>query len=443
MMWPLPYKIPLLSPHQAAVYWKASQGSLAVLCGGPGCGKTFAAVGIIKAVLDTYGHGQIAIAAPTGKAAVRISEVMQGYGISLRARTIHSLLKVATQSERGGWTFEHDETNPLPHKFIVVDEASMIDCGLASAFFRACGTGTHVLLVGDIGQLPPVGHGAPLRDLIAAGVPTGELTEVRRNSGQIVAACHQIRQGKPFQVCPRLDPDAGQNLVLLPAGSPATAIEKVIKTIKAMGHKGLVDPVWDCQVIVAVNAKSQLGRKAVNKELQGALNPNGTRAGNNPFRVNDKIVCLRNGFYPVVEDAPDGFNSEAGDGKVFTANGEQAAVKHVEPSLTIAQLDSPARLIKIPRGRDDGEEGGAGCQWDLAYAISCHKSQGSEWSVVFTILDEYPGARMVCSREWLYTSLSRAKLACFLVGKLGTAHAMIQREAIRKRKTFLKELITG
>ena len=96
-------------------------------------------------------------------------------------------------------------------------------------------------------------------------------------------------------------------------------------------------------------------------------------------------------------------------------------------------------MIKIPRG----EEGGSGCSWDLAYGTSCHKAQGSEWPVVFVVLDEYPGARRVCSREWLYTGMSRAKVACFLVGKLGTAHGMIRREAIRKRKTFLKELITG
>lgn len=428
-----------VSEHQAAKLREALTRPLAIFSGGPGTGKTYSAAKLIGRILETHGDGQIAIAAPTGKAAVRISEVMQGYGIGLRARTIHSLLKVSASSERGGWSFEHDETNPLPFKFIIVDESSMIDTGLAAAFFRACGPGTHVLLVGDTGQLAPVGHGRPLYDLIAAGVPTGELTEVRRNSGQIVAACHRIRQGQTFSVCPRLEPDEGLNLVMLPAGSPNAAIAKVIATIKAIGRKGLVDPIWDCQVIVAVNAKSPLGRKNINKELQAALNPTGTRAGDNPFRVNDKIVCLQNGFYPVVEDAPGGLNDEASDGKVFVANGEQAAVKHVEPNITIAQLDAPARMIKIPRG----EEGGSGCSWDLAYGTSCHKAQGSEWPVVFVVLDEYPGARRVCSREWLYTGMSRAKVACFLVGKLGTAHGMIRREAIRKRKTFLKELITG
>ncbi len=436
-----------VSDHQREKLTEALACPLAIFTGGPGTGKTYSAARVIGEIIRLHGDGGIAICAPTGKAAVRITEVMNGYGINLRAQTIHSLLGVCAQSRVDGWGFEHDGNNPLPFRFIVVDEASMIDANLAASLFLACAKGTHVLLVGDTGQLPPVGHGAPLRDLIAAGVPTGELIEVRRNSGDIVHACHQIRNGKQFMPSPVLDPDAGRNLRLLPAVSPDAALERIVKTIRALGNRGLVNPIWGCQVIVAVNAKSQLSRAAVNERLQKELNPGGERAGNNPFRVGDKIVCLKNSWMPVVEDAPSGFNAETNRtdganqdaGKVFVANGEQAAVKHVAPQLTIAQLDAPARLIKVPRGSDG--EGGTGCQWDLAYGISCHKSQGSEWPVVLVVLDESSGARMVCSREWLYTAMSRAKKACFLIGKLGTAHGMIQREAIRKRKTFLMELI--
>jgi hypothetical protein len=335
---------------------------------------------------------------------------------------------------------------------LLVHNCSMIDTDLAAALFRSCATGTHMLLIGDTGQLPPVGHGAPLRDLIAAGVPTGRLTEIRRNSGAVVHACHEIRAGRRFQVCPQLRPEAGENLRVLPAVSSKAALEKIVQTIRSIGSKGLANPVWECQVIVAVNAKSELSRQAVNQRLQAELNPGGGRAAGNPFRVGDKIVCLKNSFLPVVEDAPPEFNQEEDDGKVFVANGEQGCVKHVQSKLTIAQLDGPPRLIKIPRGTNTDSQGdgdgansdesaATGCQWDLAYGISCHKSQGSEWPVVLVALDEYPGARLVCSREWLYTAISRAKLACFLVGKLATGHGMIQREAIRKRKTFLRELI--
>lgn len=446
-----------VSEHQREQLGQALTCPLSVFGGGPGCGKTYVAARVIAKLIRVHGSDQVAVAAPTGKAAVRITELMNGYGVQLRARTIHSLLRVASKSEGDGWGFEHNESNPLPHKFIVVDESSMIDVDLSAAFFRACGPGSHVLLVGDTGQLPPVGHGAPLRDLIAAGVPTGILTEIRRNAGDIVKACHQIRGGRGFEVSKVLDPDNGQNLRLLPAVSSRAALEQIVQKIKSIGNRNLANPVWECQVIVAVNQKSELSRKAVNERLQQELNPGGERAAGNPFRVGDKIVCLKNGFYPVVEDAPKTFNVEQEDSKVFVANGEQAAVRRVEPKLTVAQLDAPARLIKIPRGvgqdgMDDGSgsqggDGGTddasatGCQWDLAYGISCHKAQGSEMKVVFVILDEYPGARMICDRSWIYTAMSRAKCVCYVVGKLPTALSMIQRDNIGKRKTFLVELI--
>jgi exodeoxyribonuclease V alpha subunit len=427
---------------------KALTAPIAIFTGGPGTGKTYSAARLIDLLQKIHGTGVVAVCAPTGKAAVRITEAMQNYGIDLRARTIHSLLGVASRSEGDGWGFQHDENNPLPFRFVVVDEASMIDVDLFAALCRACGPSTHLLLVGDTGQLPPVGHGAPLRDLIAAGVPCGELTEVRRNSGQIVKACHQIRQGHMFEASRELRPELGDNLKFLPASSSSAALDRIVQAIRAIARKRLADPVWECQVIVAVNDRSELSRKAVNQRLQHELNPAGQQADGNPFRCGDKIVCLKNGFYPVLQDAPPSFNEGAMEGRVFVANGEQGCVKHVETTLTVVQLSAPSRLVKVPRGGQqtdnnggDTEESAAGCQWDLAYGISCHKSQGSEWKVVLVALDEYAGARMVCSRSWIYTAMSRAKLACLLVGKEQTAYGMIQRDAIQRRKTFLKELI--
>lgn len=444
-----------VSEHQLEKLQQALYAPLALFTGGPGTGKTYSGAQVLAVVRKQHGADMVAVAAPTGKAAVRITEAMTQFGISIRAKTIHSLLGVESHSESGGWGFKHNAANPLPYKFIIVDEASMIDTDLAAALFSACAPGTHMLLIGDTAQLPPVGHGAPLRDLIAAGVPNGELTEIRRNSGDIVRACHEIRQGKLFTTSGAFDPDAGLNLRLRPACSSQAALDQVVKTLRTIATSRMAHPVRDCQVIVAVNDKSELSRRAVNKRLQQELNPGGYGVSGNPFRVGDKIVCLRNGFFPVVEDAPSHFNQEENDGKVFVANGEQGFVKHVELKITIAQLEAPSRLVKIPRGGGDAadsQSGGdgdnsdkpsaTGCQWDLAYAISAHKSQGSEWPVVLVALDEYPGARMVCSREWIYTSISRAKKACFLVGKIATAHGMVHRQAIAKRKTFLKELIT-
>jgi exodeoxyribonuclease V alpha subunit len=436
-----------VSDHQRLTLAGALARPLAVFTGGPGTGKTYSAARLIEEIITKYGMQHLAVAAPTGKAAVRITEVMRSHKIALRARTIHSLLGVESNTRTGGWAFTHNENCPLPYKFIVVDEASMIDTDLCASLFRACASSTHVLLVGDVGQLPPVGHGAPLRDLIGAGVPTGELTEIRRNSGKIVESCHEIRGGKRFRVCSRLNPAAGENLGLVSATDAKKAVERIVQTLKHLALHGLAEPVWECQVVCAVNRKSALSRKDINKRLQLELNPDGEQAKGNPFRVMDKIVCLKNGFYPVVEDAPREYNEEANeDGKVFVANGEQAEVVEVQPRITMARLTAPKRWIKIPRGNSneneqDEDDAGTGCKWDLAYAISCHKSQGSEWPVVLVALDEYPGARMVCSREWLYTAISRAKKVCYLVGKLETGHSMVLRQAIRKRKTFLAEAI--
>jgi exodeoxyribonuclease V alpha subunit len=442
-----------VTEHQREEAQKATAASIGILAGSPGTGKTYTLARVVGRIGELVGLDMVAVCAPTGKAAVRISEALEGYQIRKTASTIHRLLGVASRSVGDGWGFAHDELNPLPHKWIIVDESSMIDTDLMASLLRACAQGAHVLLVGDVNQLPPVGHGAPLRDMIAAGVPTGELKKIERNWGTIVQACADIRDGKRWQSVEQLDPDAGQNLKLLPAASGEAAVERIVETIQKIRDAQLFDPVWGVQVIVAVNKKSPLSRRDLNKRLQGELNPAGIRVGSNPFRIGDKIVCLKNSLMPVVTDAPLDCNRDAIDDKVFVANGELGRVVAVADKLTTVSLDAPKRLIKIPRGTENGDdqaEGNdtdnsaatsTGCQWDLAYAISCHKSQGSEFPCVIVALDEYPGARRICSREWLYTAISRAKGVCFMVGKRGIADSMCFQRAITKRKTFLKDLI--
>lgn len=443
-----------LTEHQQTQLAVALKSSVCVLAGSPGTGKTFTIARLIGRIIELCGPESIAVCAPTGKAAVRITQALDSYGIRKSATTIHRLLGVASRTAGEGWGFAHDENNPLLQNWIIVDEASMIDTDLMAGLLRACGTGTHLLLVGDVNQLPPVGHGAPLRDLILAGIPTGELTKIERNWGTIVQACADIRDGKKWQTVKSIDPDQGHNLKLLPAASGLAAVETIVETIRKIKATGIADPVWDVQVIVAVNKKSDLSRKALNARLQGELNPNGQRVGNNPFRVGDKIVCLKNSLMPAADNAPSDANRDIVDGKIFVANGELARVVSVAEKLTTVSLESPKRLVKIPRGTDNGDgdkdesddsasAGGTGCSWDLAYAISCHKSQGSEFPIVIVALDEYLGSRRVCSREWLYTAISRAKMICFLVGKRHIADGMCSQRAISKRKTFLKELIHG
>lgn len=444
-----------LSEHQLENLGLATSGGLiGILAGSPGTGKSFTAAVLIRELIREHGEHAVAVAAPTGKAAVRVTEAMERYAIPLRATTIHRLLGVES-NDGGGWSFRHNESCPLPLKFIVVDESSMIDAGLMASLLAARGSGTHVLFIGDPYQLPPVGHGAPLRDMIAAGLPCGELKEIRRNAGAIVRACAEIRDKSTFAGCRALDLDAGENLLVVEANSPESQIARLESLYESVSKQGRRNPIWDVQVLVPVNARSPLARKKLNAHLQGLLNPAGEQAAGNPFRVGDKIICTKNGWLP--SDDPE--HPEANpDGKVAVANGEMGEVLEVAPKLTIAKMSSPDRVVKIPRGAaDSGEEkqsdSGAdngnnettdtGCNWDLAYAISVHKSQGSEFPLAVVMIDEYRGARMVCSREWWYTAISRAKEACILIGKETTAVAQCRRTAIKLRKTFLAERVAA
>lgn len=426
-----------ITDHQREHLHKALQGTIGILGGSPGTGKTFALAALAKYLCSTLGPEQVLIGAPTGKAAVRVSENLARYGLPLRARTWHSLLIL----------LERYKTKHFGAKVLIGDETSMNDTDLTAAIFRARAAGTHVLLVGDINQLPPVGHGAPLRDMIAAGLPYGELREIMRSTGGIVETCAAIRDGKPWQ--------PGDNLRLTAVGNPEGQIQAMLAELKEQSFRASIDPIWDCQVLVPVNKKSPLARRELNKILQAELNPNGGTPGC-PFREGDKIVNTKNGYFPIgghvdLENEDTATNER---NEVYVANGELAEVLEVEEKMMIARLSNPDRTVRIPRGKavepDDvaaSEEGGetettgTGCSWELGYALSVHKSQGSDWDTVIVMIDEYPGARMVCSREWLYTAISRAKKQCVLIGSKETANGMCRRLAIRNRKTLLKERI--
>lgn len=443
-MWPSVASVPNISPHQQEQLAQALRGSLAILGGSPGTGKTFTAANVVRAIAHQFGLANIAIGAPTGKAAVRVTEALNAYGLPLRARTWHSLLGVESRADRGGWGFKHCEKDPLPFKVLIGDETSMNDTDLMASVFRARSVGCHVLLVGDVNQLPPVGHGAPLRDMIAAGLPYGELREIKRNSGGVVEACAAIRDGQRWQ--------PGDNLSLVETRDADQQKAEMLRQLHAATAAGL-DPIWDCQVLAAVNAKSPLSRKELNKVLQAELNSSGGQPGC-IFRVGDKIVNTKNGYFKAI-DAERGEDIQTNDqGDVYVANGELAQVLEVAEKYIVAKLSNPHRVVSIPRGKasQDSEaddlDGGSeqdrtatGCSWDLGYCLSTHKAQGSEFAWVIVMGDEYPGARMVCSREWLYTAISRAKSRCVLIGKQATFDAMARRVALGNRKTLLKERI--
>ena len=411
-------------------------------------GKTYTAARLIGRIIELCGSDSIAVACPTGKAAVRISEALDSYGVKKTASTIHRLLGVASRTAGEGWGFMHDESSPLPFKYVVIDEGSMIDTDLFAALLRAMPAGAHLLIVGDVNQLPPVGHGAPLRDMLSAGVPAGELREIHRNAGTIVRVCAAIRDGKPWKFDRELDPDAGHNMKLTVTRSNAESQDEIVVALKRLAGLGF-DPVWDCQVLVSVNRKSELSRVEMNRRLQGELNPTGERVNGCPFRVGDKIIRIRrNTLMPCVEDCGPDENREAVDGKVLVCNGEMGRTVAVEAKRIFARFPAPQRFIVIPFGKaeenengDDEEAGGNGCDFDLGYACTVHKFQGSESKIILYGLDDSGGAMRLGCRELFYTGISRGKLFDLVFGKSQTAAAMCLRRIITKRKTFLAEMI--
>lgn len=423
-LWPSTDSLELADDHQKSALKGTFRGTFGVLGGGPGTGKTFTAAEVIKAWIKEHGASKIAIGAPTGKAAVRITEAMQTAGLNLQARTWHSLLGI----ERGSWRYHG--RNKWPYKLIVGDEESMKDTRLACAVMDARPKGAHYLACGDVNQITPIAPGAPLRDIILADMPYGELTEIKRNSGGIVEACAAIRQGEAWE--------PSDNLHMLATKTPDGSIASILETIHK-SHEDGFNSIWDCQVVVPLNSNSPLSRHRLNRVLQLELNNNSPTSVGDVFRPGDKIVNTQNCEY---ED-------EITKVPHYVANGELAEVLRVEPKFIVASLQSPERVIKIPKGKqvavrdgvDSDKPDVTGCSWELGYALSVHKAQGSEWPVVITVIDEYPSARMVCSREWVYTAISRAKVNQYLVGRKLTADKFCRRIALNDRKTFLREKI--
>lgn len=439
-----------LTDHQFGKIQPILRSPVAILAGTPGTGKTFTAAAILREVLRTLPTDLIAVCAPTGKAAVRITAAMQRYRLPLTATTIHRLLMGGP-----GGDFAHGPHNPIGQRVVVVDETSMVDANLMAALLSALPGGCHVLLVGDPFQLPPVGHGAPLRDLIAAGVPTALLTEIKRNAGLIVEACRDIKDGKPFTDAAGKFSDApAENLKLMHVDEPADQVAALLSVLGSCPARG-IDPIWDTQVIVARNDETPVSRKLLNPVLQNMLNParDGEPADrrNDKYRVGDKFICLRNqrltgmvlrdggdttdvGAYEKATGQPaDGTGEEATPPQAYVANGDQGRVLAVSPAKIVVEFQAPRRLVVIDEKPADNKD------FDLAYAITCHKSQGSEWPFVIYLVDKNRWG--VACREHIYTGISRASKMCLILGDRGTCMKMILRVNLGKRKTFLKELI--
>jgi hypothetical protein len=420
------------------------------------------AAALRQLVAGKFDLDQVRVCAPTGKASSRAYEAMRDNGVDVRATTIHQLLEVDRNGHDGdGWGFKRNRDNPLDCRVVIIDETSMVDVVLLASLLDACAGGTNVLCVGDSHQLPPVGNGAPLRDLLASGVvPFGELTEVRRNAGSIVRGCAAIKAGTAVRFDAKLDhtADDPKNLRIIdvPADQVANTIEDVLRVMKA---KLGFDPVWETQVITGLNEKGDSSRVTLNARLGRLLNPDGVGAKGNPFRVGDKVVCRRNSWLKCVAasvrnlhpsmagnaDAYLPYPFDLGEGvKVdewYVANGEFGRVVAVSEKASVIRfglMDTPLIEVKVgKRGDAGGDNSVKTDDFEPAWAATCHLMQGSETPCVIACID--PAAKSIADKSFWYTAISRAKKACILIGPKVVFDRQVKKQSMNRRKTFLCE----
>ena len=379
-------------------------GRLSILTGGPGTGKT-ASMGTVVDVLRDRGK-TVRLCAPTGKAARRLSETT-----GADATTIHRLLEWVP-----GEGFTRDRENPIAGAdVLIVDEASMLSVRLAQSLLDAVGPRTHVLLVGDVDQLAPVGPGRVLEDLIDAGVvPTTRLTQIFRQAARsmIVRAAHAINAGQAPPTVPG-EGDVHDFFVIARDGPQAIFAEVVeLAAARLPAHYGL-ERYADVQVLSPMH-KGPVGIDAFNVALRERLNPDGQIVGGTPFRVGDRVIQTKNDYEHEL------------------MNGELGVIVSVDDDRDAVILaGDDGRTLRLPV-KD--------CSTlRLAHAISVHKSQGSQMPVVVVPL--FGGHQIMLTRNLVYTALTRAERAAVFVGELGALSLALGRRDAGKRYTRLASLV--
>src|SRR3954466_5616046 len=387
-----------LDPAQREAVQEVAAHGVVVLHGGPGTGKSRTVAAIVE--LAAARHKRIALAAPTGRAAKRLEE-LTGHD----AMTLHRLL--GAQGTSG--EFLRGETWPLDAEGVVVDETSMLDVDLASALVEACADGTHLLLVGDPAQLPSIGPGRVLGDVLDSGVvPAVELTTLHRQAegGTIARLAAAVREGE----LPPVD-DRGREVVVPPVAGSAEAAHRVVQLVTDSIPRALGIPSADVQVVTPVH-RGPAGTVALNAALKQRLNPGSGTVGG--FDVGDRVVATANHL-------DDGF-----------ANGEVGVVvSAADGTLTV---DFGAGPVTVP----------AKAISDLVHgwAITVHRAQGSEWPAVVAVMP--PEAGGMLSRPLVYTALTRAQRHLSVVHAAGSALARGVREVgARPRRTGLAAILRG
>ena len=396
-----------LAANQSRAVRNALTHKLMVITGGPGTGKTT----ILKAIVDLARRDRrrIRLAAPTGRAAKRMGEAT-GHG----AMTIHRMLEFSPQ--KGG--FQRTDTHPLSCNLLIVDEASMIDVRLMYHLLRAIPPASGLVLVGDADQLPSVGPGNVLKDIIASDrMPVVELTEIYRQarSSRIVVNAHHIHQGRMPELKHPKPEEPASDFYFIEQEEPEKVLDLILTLVTdRIPGRFPFDPMTDIQVLSPMH-KGVVGASNLNRKLQDALNPDATEwnRGETVFRIGDKVMQIRNNYEKNV------YNGDIGRIAHIDQGNQEMTVAYDDRSVTYGPMD----LDEIV----------------LAYAISVHKSQGSEFPVVIIpILTQH---YVLLQRNLIYTAVTRGKQLVVIVGTRKAMAIGIQNDQTRHRYTRLKERI--
>ena len=409
-----------LDEHQMTAVKEAVRNGLLIITGGPGTGKTTTINTIIK-YFEMEGL-DIFLAAPTGRAAKRMSETT-----GFEARTIHRMLELNGGVD-GAAGFERNEQNPLETDVVIIDEMSMVDISLMHALLKAVAVGTRLILVGDVNQLPSVGPGSVLRDIIRSHeCNVVMLTKIFRqaSTSDIIVNAHKINQGEEVT----LD-NKSMDFFFLKRYDADVIISVVLQLIKQKLPKFVDATPYDIQVLTPMR-KGLLGVERLNGILQRYLNPPSPQKrekehGDILFREGDKIMQTRNNYQLEWEIRTKyGLSVDKGTG-VF--NGDMGIVREINDFAETMTVEfDEGRMVEYPYKLLD--------ELELAYAITIHKSQGSEYPAV--VIPLLSGPSMLMNRNLLYTAVTRARKCVTLVGNEVTFEQMVQNTSQQKRYSGL------
>lgn len=424
-----------LTNEQFKAVMTATSEKVGILIGSAGTGKSWTVARLLKAF---HSDAKVIACAPTGKAATRMNELLSEAGINISCRTIHATLKPKPFEGPNGVSFEFsmNEFDKIDADAIIVDESSMIDNSLMASLIKAMRDETSILFVGDPNQLPPVGRGRPFFDMIESGVvPVGRLETVHRYSGRTGEVCNAIINNKPWKPSQKLDLEceSPENLRVIECETDAHTAKAVCDTVSKIKEWGY-DIIEDTQVIVALNKDRLISREQLNKKLRSIYNTNKNSDHTKRLTVGDKIILKNNATVDLWNEKENGEYPEKPYGEAYTCNGDIGIVVDQidDHKKIVIKLWNPERRI-ILSGDDVFRA-------DLAYAITCHKFQGSGCPfVIVATTGDFAATNMVCSREWTYTALSRSQLATIVCGQKKHLDQYCRERVIVKRKTFLKE----